>query len=70
MSNRESIANLLFGLNEVFPEFSFTKNSMSLYVEALEPEDFDKLRIAVKKCVSSCRCFPKPVELIELAGQC
>jgi hypothetical protein len=48
MGKRESIVQLLFGLNEVFPGFSFSKTSMALYAESLESVDLDKLKSAAK----------------------
>lgn len=69
MNKRESIAKLLLGINEVFPDYSFSGCSISLYVDALESVDFEKLEMAARKYVLSGRCFPKPVDLIEHASQ-
>jgi len=61
------IASALLGLGEVFDK-QLSETLVDLYVKALDGLTAEQIEQAAGKAITSCKWFPKPVELRELAG--
>lgn len=65
--NLQRIASALLGLGEIYDK-QLSETMIELYVKALDGLTASQIEQAATKAIATCKWFPKPVELRELAG--
>ena len=68
MNNRKTFMDYMAALGELFDK-EITKTLLGMYWEVLSAVPDDRAEDAFKKSIATCKFFPRPAELLELAGE-